>query len=679
MSIKKKIPILIGALVLVTMVIASTLVYCQTSSKLYDNSKIEMQSLTKSYTSTLEDMIDKEKIKVKGMANKKSVYDLLYLRENSYNSRQYKDSIKTVGFELVQYVENQGNLEHAFIVDRTGTIIADSDTHLINTNISDRKYNSETLKDKDVISETMTSKSTGEQIIIFSSPVKINGKLCGYFAAAVVAKSFSNPFKNLTVSNTEGSYAYLVDENGNVIFHPESNKIGKPVENNVKTFINSIKNTEKTKLNYIEYEYKKEYKIAYYTALPRVKWTFVLSADKNAVISGARKVTLIIVAMMLLLALIAVIAGFIFSKRISGPMIEITKIIDRTSKLDLSESYESDNYNHLLGYKDEIGNIYRSIVSMRSVLRKSVNSLMEVSDKINTNALSLNNLTEEVKKYLDETLEQTENISAGMQENSATAEEIAASSGEMGSTVKEMADKAEMGSKTSDDIEKRAEGLKQSSKDSQSQANNIYVCIKSDLEKAIQESKSVNKINELTGAIIDITQQTNLLALNASIEAARAGEAGKGFAVVAEEVKQLADQSGETANNIKSIVDIVGGSVKQLVDSSNSVLSFIESTVIKDYDKLNGVAVQYSKDSEAVNNFMTNFSTVSEELSASIEGIVKAVDEMAETVSDGAGKIQNISERSNDICQKLEDINSTALQNKNSAGILKNIIEKFKL
>ena len=71
------------------------------------------------------------------------------------------------------------------------------------------------------------------------------------------------------------------------------------------------------------------------------------------------------------------------------------------------------------------------------------------------------------------------------------------------------------------------------------------------LKKAIEDSKSVERVNELTGEILNISSQTNLLALNASIEAARAGEAGKGFAVVADEIRQLADSSRDTANNIQ--------------------------------------------------------------------------------------------------------------------------------
>ena len=77
--------------------------------------------------------------------------------------------------------------------------------------------------------------------------------------------------------------------------------------------------------------------------------------------------------------------------------------------------------------------------------------------------------------------------------------------------------------------------------------------ILSELNKAIEDSKSIDKINDLTGDILNIAQQTNLLALNASIEAARAGEVGRGFAVVAHEIGDLADASRNTASHIQEI------------------------------------------------------------------------------------------------------------------------------
>ncbi|MBP2033704.1 methyl-accepting chemotaxis protein [Clostridium algifaecis] len=680
MSIKKKIPMFIGILVLITMLVASSLVYYETSSKLYSASKVEMDSLVDSYVITMEHMIDKEQIKVEGLTQKKSIYDILNLRSSSANSDAYKSAVNTVSAELDAYVKKEGNLEHAFIVDKTGTIIADSDRHLINTSISDRNYNIETLKGKNVISETMTSKSTKAQIIVFSSPLIINGNLYGYSAAAVVAKSFSTPFKNVTVSQTQGSYAYLVDEKGNIIFHPDTSKIGKPVENSaVINFVNDMKKGKNVGSKFVDYTFQGDEKIAYCNLIPGVKWTFVLSANKSAIVAGARKITLLIVSMMLVLAIISILVGAIISKRIINPIEKVKKIIDKTSKLDLKSLDEADEYKELFNYKDEIGDIFRSILTMRKTLKGVVDNLSSESNKVTENAAFLENLTKELKQYVEETSNETDNISAGMEENSAVAEEIAASSGEMGNAVNDMANKAEEGSKNSEDVSKKAEELKESSNQSKMAAKNIYNDIKNSMENAIEDSKSVNKINELTEGILDITEQTNLLSLNASIEAARAGEAGKGFAVVADEVRQLAEQSSQTAENIKNVVGIVESSVKKLVDSSSSILKFLENTVNKDYDKFGNVAVQYNKDADTMNEFMMDFSAVSEELNASIEGIVKAVGEMAQTVSDGASGIQNVSEKTSNIFKKLENINSTATKNRESADVLKEIIEKFSI
>ncbi len=144
--------------------------------------------------------------------------------------------------------------------------------------------------------------------------------------------------------------------------------------------------------------------------------------------------------------------------------------------------------------------------------------------------------------------------------------------------------------KTAGDMEKNAVKNKQNT-------SQIVNSIIGKLQIAIKESKKVEKVNELTDNILNISSQTNLLALNASIEAARAGEAGKGFAVVANEISQLADSSRETANNIQSINTMVITSVNELINNSNHLVKYIDENILPDYDGFVLAGKQYSKDS----------------------------------------------------------------------------------
>ena len=172
------------------------------------------------------------------------------------------------------------------------------------------------------------------------------------------------------------------------------------------------------------------------------------------------------------------------------------------------------------------------------------------------------------------------------------------------------------------------------------------------LFRSIEGSKAVEKINELTNAIMAISSQTSLLALNASIEAARAGEAGKGFAVVATEIGSLASQTSETVGSINTIVADVNHAVSTLAEALRDTVEFLDKVVLKDYEQFAEVGDHYYTDSEG---YSSGMSTIEEsvikltdtiaEIAGALDGINSTVNESTIGVTDIADKTTNVVEQ----------------------------------
>ncbi|QXE18097.1 methyl-accepting chemotaxis protein [Clostridium sp. 001] len=677
MSIKRKIPILIAAIIVVLMSITTFFVSNRSSGIVEEKTNSEILGITGSSSETISVIIEKEALAARIFSEKNVVKNLMKINEDSPNSEDFNKQRQDMNLTLQDYVKKSKNLEHAFLVDTKGNIISDSDKSYIGKSLSDRSYNKPTLEGKSSISEIVLSKISNKPIIVFTNPIKANDQILGYVGMAIYGTSFSKYLSGIKISEFSSSYSLLMDNKGKIIYHPTNSKIGKPIETpEIKAIADKLNRGESIKGGLVKYVFNKEEKIAGYGVIPETNWVIVITADRSEMLKDIRATTYAIILIAMVLSIIAIGIGYAFSLKITNPIIKIVDLVNKTANLDLK--YDK-SFEKLYKYNDEVGTMFRAMTNMRKVLREMVENMKEASGTISSNAIMVENLIAELKGYAEETASESENLSAGMQQNAATVEEVSASSDEMSGTVDSMAKKAADGSTNANSIAQRAENLKHDAVRSNESTNEIYTVVKSDLEKAIEKSKSIEEINSLSIDILSITDQTNLLALNASIEAARAGEAGKGFAVVAEEVRKLAEESSATVSNIQIVVGKVTEAVENLSNNSSKILNFINETVLKDYDKLVKTGNQYNEDAEIVSDFMVDFSAVAEELSSSIEGITNAIGEVANTVSDGARGVTEIASKASSINEKLSDIKSTAEDNKKSADNLQDIINKFKI
>ncbi len=293
--------------------------------------------------------------------------------------------------------------------------------------------------------------------------------------------------------------------------------------------------------------------------------------------------------------------------------------------------------------RDEIGQLGRGV-------NVFIDTLQEIMKQIKDSTDSLNNIVGNVISKVGTANDDSNNISAVMEGLSASMEEVASTINNIETNTTDVdSDIVELDSSSQElldyavDMHKRAEELEHKAVANKQSTSDVVNEIIGKLQSAIEGSRSVERVNELTDEILNISSQTNLLALNASIEAARAGDAGRGFAVVASEISKLAESSRTAANNIQTINNMVVEAVKELTGSADQIVSYINDNILPDYDGFVNSGKQYNEDAVHVNVTVNSFNEMSSkirklmtEITDSIRGISTAIDESANGVSSAA-------------------------------------------
>lgn len=351
---------------------------------------------------------------------------------------------------------------------------------------------------------------------------------------------------------------------------------------------------------------------------------------------------------------------------------ELGVIIDEINQ-DRGDLTKRININR----KDEIGKVATNI----NVFIEKLQSIMQ---KITSNSKQLDETVGNVVGKVNTANGSACDISAVMEELSATMEEVAATVkniDENTAVANTKVDKMtiETGNVVdySNEMNERAIKLQETAQANKDETTKMVGSIIEELKNAMKESKKVEKISQLTSDILSISSQTNLLALNASIEAARAGEAGKGFAVVADEIRELAESSRNTANNIQEINEMVISAVEGLISSSNKIVDYVDETILPDYDDFVSSGKQYNDDSTHIKNIMDEFTGLSNDMQKTIKSMVDAINGITKAVEESADGVTSAAMSVDSLVADMNDVNKEMDTNQNVSDKLRKETECF--
>lgn len=478
------------------------------------------------------------------------------------------------------------------------------------------------------------------------TPIKdASGKLIGSLFVgedeAVFQEHIKNDYKDIVVGKT--GYIWILNTKGDYMLSLKRQRDGENIweakDSNgnlfIQDIINKAKNLKEGEVALSSYPWKNtgeafaRNKFAAYTYYPRWDWVIAASAYESDFMDASTNLRTYSIIVGIISLAVGFIVAFFFALSVIKPINLLKSILLQVANGNLGVNID----DKLMQRGDEIGDLARSLKDMVGYVK---------------------NLIGNIKKNIAST-------AASAQQLSASAQQVNASMQQVSSTIQEVAGGAQNVSKGAMEVQEASKKTEENATKGGEAAllvsqkmSTINSTTKMEAEKIKSLGAMSDKISNIVKTINNISEQTNLLALNAAIEAARAGEAGRGFAVVADEVRKLAEESGNATEQISELIGGIQNEIKASILSMETNTKQVEEgtssvqEALKSFEMIPQLVEKVSKSLNAMTAVAEQNAAGSDQLASSVQQVTSAMQQVssaAQTLSSGAEDLRQMISR----------------------------------
>ncbi len=679
-SIKAKIAFVMILFITAAVIIAAVVNYRSLTGMAHDTLtdyiSDSLLEIVKAHGSGIDESIEKYNSTMKYLDSSENFFVF-----NTNNGNKYSNEVHAA---LKKYMTANPTHESInFVCGDELLLLASSIESTEGASYADRRFVKYIMENnRPAQSNIFFDEETGEPMISIGVPQTSHfddTTLSGVLFTNIKVSLFADELTDISIFDSDTSYACLLDSNGVFIYHPDESMVGTKSDNTTITgLVDQIAAGSVPSAGLVTNESTGQYLA--YNVSDLNNWIFCLLMDQDVILDPLEDmrqgaVSTSITTCLIIIAIFTVL-GFIFASTITTPIKIVTNVIRKTADLDISQD---DSYHPLLKHRDETGEMSRAVQKMRHSFSQMMTDISSASEYISNSADELHQIATTVNDNANSNSTTAQQVSASMEQTAQNTEAISSEIVEVEQNTSDITAKAREGVTLSEEIMRRAEKLKDDTLQASARTRDMYQTVKDTSAIAIEDSKAVSKINDLAKNIMEIASQTSLLSLNASIEAARAGEQGRGFAVVADEIGKLAEQSSQTVNGITQIVTEVNAAVERMADSLNAALDFLDHTVLADYGNFMKVSEQYSDDAGYVNRTMAEIDNSISEMNHTIIRITEAIGRINNSISETSSGVVSVVDNNASIVSLATDTYNMVEQTITYADSLREIVDSFTL